>query len=498
MSVDLKMTVLENIPKDIIHLLDPSQPRARREGWNRSRERLVGSDVRSPSRVRVPSIDDLMVPRPRDISDWLESGRAIGADRFGRDAEFNPIELTQDWENVDARSSNDPGEMRDRLKAITTKEETVSAAEMHTPAWNGTLALPSFMFRLVDSAARKPNIGVATTLAAPPPVMPEPAGPSGSASWGITRIGAEGGRLDWGQGCKVAILDTGLARHVAFDGVHVTWKDFVNEEGTPQDQHDLIGHGTHCAGTILGRDVSIGGGKFQIGVARGVTQLLAGKILRQEDAGTSSDAVFGGLLWAVGEHADVISMSIELDFLGFHEYYLRHGAPPHYATSLTLEAYRQNLRLFDRISDLLGDLADPPIVVVASGNQSNRPEYSIACGPPANGDEFVSVAAIDIHDIVAPDSCANPKIAAPGIDIWSAGLNGGSSLVAKSGSSMAAPHVAGIAAVLHGLARASGQSTSPEDIVDEILRNVDPLVGGAKEDVGRGCAMVRHRNPTIA
>lgn len=84
MSVDLKMTVLENIPKDIIHLLDPSQPRARREGWNRSRERLVGSDVRSPSRVRVPSIDDLMVPRPRDISDWLESGRAIGADRFGR------------------------------------------------------------------------------------------------------------------------------------------------------------------------------------------------------------------------------------------------------------------------------------------------------------------------------------------------------------------------------------------------------------------------------
>ena len=69
----------------------------------------------------------------------------------------------------------------------------------------------------------------------------------------------------------VAVLDTGIdPNHVAFNGVNLTRRNF-----TAEGDDDLHGHGTLCAGTIFGRDVN----GLRIGVARGVSDAIIGKVL---------------------------------------------------------------------------------------------------------------------------------------------------------------------------------------------------------------------------
>jgi len=101
------------------------------------------------------------------------------------------------------------------------------------------------------------------------PIMPtrlvEPAEVSDAAAsttaWGVTAVGADTSDRT-GTGVDVAILDTGIdAGHPAFAGVTLVQEDF-----TGSGNGDRKGHGTHCAGTILGRDVD----GTRIGVARGV------------------------------------------------------------------------------------------------------------------------------------------------------------------------------------------------------------------------------------
>lgn len=71
-----------------------------------------------------------------------------------------------------------------------------------------------------------------------------------SSAWGIDAVGAGASNFD-GDGTVVAVLDTGIdATHPAFAGVALVQKDF-----TGQGDGDGDGHGTHCAGTIFGRDV---------------------------------------------------------------------------------------------------------------------------------------------------------------------------------------------------------------------------------------------------
>lgn len=264
-----------------------------------------------------------------------------------------------------------------------------------------------------------------------------------STPWGLGAVGALSSPFD-GSGIVVAVLDTGIAAsHPAFAGMELERRNFTDE-----GDEDLHGHGTHCAGTIFGRPV----GGTRIGVAPGVTKAMIGKVLGE--GGGSSDQIAQAIQWAVNGGAQVISMSLGIDFPGYVEQLQREGVPVALATTLALEGYRANIMLFERLASFIaarGAMAQPTLLLAAAGNESRREQsvdFEIAVSPPAVSDGFISVAALGRTGgsfAVAPFSNTGARISAPGVDVVSAGRRGG--LVSMDGTSMATPHVAGVAAL---------------------------------------------------
>jgi subtilisin family serine protease len=247
-----------------------------------------------------------------------------------------------------------------------------------------------------------------------------------------------------GEGVVVAVLDTGIDRtHPAFAGMEIVTNNFTTE--SPVDLH---GHGTHCAGTICGRDVA----DTRIGVARGVTKILAGKVLGA--GGGGSDQVAQAIQWATSSGAHVVSMSLGIDFPGFVKQLEDDGVPTELATSIALEGYRTNVLLFERLASLIiaqNAFMQATVIVAAAGNESRRdlnPDFEIGVSPPAVAEGIVSVAALASSAqgfTIAPFSNVGARVSGPGVDVVSARRGGG--LVSMSGTSMATPHVAGVAAL---------------------------------------------------
>ena len=272
------------------------------------------------------------------------------------------------------------------------------------------------------------------------------AAPSATATWGVKAVGAHTSPFS-GAGVTVSVLDTGIAaNHPAFAGVNLVTKDFTGA-GSAEDDN---GHGTHCAGTIFGRDIS----GQRIGVAPGVQKAVIGKVLGGPNGG-SSDILASAMLWATDNGAHVISMSLGIDFPGWVDELVNvHGLAIPAATSIALEGYRANIRLFEQLANLLNaraSVAQTTIVVAAAGNESERngnPAYEINVAPPAAAFGITSVAALADGGgglTVAPFSNTMATVAGPGVGVFSAWLNGGTRTI--SGTSMATPHVAGVAAV---------------------------------------------------
>lgn len=291
----------------------------------------------------------------------------------------------------------------------------------------------------------------------------------GQAAWGIAAVGADRSRFT-GKGVVVAVLDTGIDRnHEAFVGVDIVEQDFTNEGNGDSD-----GHGTHCAGTIFGRNA----GGQRIGVAPGVERALIGKVIGE--TGGDSGMLFRAMQWAIQSGCDVISMSLGFDFPGYVQHLVKdEDWPVDLATSEALVAYRDNLRMFDNLAEqvrLMANFNTGAVVVAAAGNESRgdeREDYRVAASLPAAANGVFSVGALQKTGAkysVASFSNSLPRVSAPGVGIASAKAGTKAALAVMDGTSMACPHVAGVAALWwEALREANGGDTQASLVEAKLL-----------------------------
>ena len=237
-------------------------------------------------------------------------------------------------------------------------------------------------------------------------------------TWGLQACGIDTTAFN-GLGIKVAVLDTGFdLQHPDFVGRTVESKSFI----TGQTVDDGHGHGTHCIGTACGPQRPTDE-RPRYGIAYGAS-IFAGKVLSNGGSGPDG-GILEGIEWAVVNGCSVVSMSL--------------GAQG--PVSIAYETAGQRA------------LDAGTLVIAAAGNESTRPGFIAPVGRPANSVSVLAIAALDEALNIAGfsnggtlDDGGQIDLAGPGVRIFSAAPHQ-TGLVRKSGTSMATPHVAGLAAL---------------------------------------------------
>ena len=311
-------------------------------------------------------------------------------------------------------------------------------------------------------------------------------------AWNVAAIGASESGLS-GRGCVVAVLDTGIDRHhPAFEGKDFDCKTFVG--GDTSDNH---GHGTHCAGTIVGGTVE----GLRIGVAPGVEKVLVGKVIDDHGKG-STTSLIEGLRWAAQEGAHVVSSSVGFDFHDYRNRLVERGLPEKYAFEKALQEYERNILMFDVLSRH-ADLAiygSAPLHIFAAGNASDRNasenHVAGACAPGRCFEMSIGAVGRAADGLrLAPFSNGPPDLVAPGVDVVSAVPDNG--LACMDGTSMACAHVAGVAALWVERLLAEDGRVNPAALRSAVMRSCTREgIDGLDEQPGRlvGQGLIRVPN----
>jgi type VII secretion-associated serine protease mycosin len=235
--------------------------------------------------------------------------------------------------------------------------------------------------------------------------------------WSISNIHApEAWDITTGGEIVVALLDTGISpTHPDLQGRAIPGYDFFNNDDDPRDDE---GHGTHIAGIVAANGDN---GEGVAGVCWNC-KILPIKVLGSR--GRGSDAMIAaGIRYAVDNGARIIGMSL--------------GGPEESRTLREAVTYALDRNV---------------LIVAASGNDNargNLPSY------PAAYPGVLAVSATGRNDALASFSTTGDfiDIAAPGVDILSTfySRSGGDTYASASGTSAAAPYVAGAAALLMSL-----------------------------------------------
>jgi subtilisin len=239
-------------------------------------------------------------------------------------------------------------------------------------------------------------------------------------TWAMQATGLSQMRYN-GNGSKIAILDTGL------DFNHQDWRnrESVSRSFVGQSAMDDHGHGTQCAGLACGTPSESGYPRYG---AAPQANLYIAKVLEHDGSGPDS-AILAGIDWALGHGCHVLSLSVGV---------------------------QTSMQTPDPVYETVAQrsLKAGMLFIAAAGNDSARPNLIRPVCRPANCPSIFAVGAVDRYlrlahfsnGTVWPGHCQVDGVA-PGVDVLTS--NRGANPYGRfSGTSMAAPLCAGIAAVL--------------------------------------------------
>ncbi|MFA5137739.1 MAG: S8 family peptidase [Elusimicrobiota bacterium] len=351
----------------------------------------------------------------------------------GVEVEFTATAALMTWRTAAAVSSTQSGEQKLKAKY---QVETVEPNEYRNWLVSGPAALQSvvipsaqqFLRQAIQNKAAAPAVGEAAAKAeAQDKKIP----------WGVSRVKAPAvWERSTGAGVKVGIIDTGIDyTHPALKANYKGGTNTATKGGDAKDDH---GHGTHVAGTIAAAGDDI------VGVAPQAS-LYAIKVLDENGYGTTASIV-DGLAWCVENKMNIVNMSL--------------GGPASEALEKAVKAA----------------VAAGVTIVAASGND---PDSSVSA--PARYSEVIAVSASTSQDGSAEFSSTGPEVdfIAPGNEVLSTYPGGGTATM--SGTSMATPHVAGLAALARGLG-----ADTPAAVRAMLQKSATPLKDLKPEQQGAG------------
>jgi serine protease len=272
--------------------------------------------------------------------------------------------------------------------------------------------------------------------------------PGRAQQWGLDAIGVPAAwAVTRGGGVVVAVVDTGVAATPDLAGRLLPgWNVIAHSDDAVDDN----GHGTHVAGTVAEVE---GNGLAESGVAPEAS-ILPVKVLDSTGSGSDVD-VAAGIVWAADHGARIVNLSLG-------------GSEP---STVLADGV-----VYARSKGVL--------VVAAAGNDGGT------VGLPARLAGVLAVGAVDSGSVRAPFSAGGRALdlVAPGVDILQQTLDGVGGYADRSwsGTSMASPHVAGVAA----LALAAGRATTAVGVARLLTRTALDL-GVPGRDPAYGAGLVR-------